>query len=164
MNTLSTILIFGIAGSVLISAVLLGMIAVNPRLMLQDYPKDVQAAVPPKTREEKRQTLYWSLPFWLLLLGFPTATALSAQATHAGFLEIFVSAFGVMFVFNLVDWLILDWLVFCTITPRFAVLPGTEGMAGYKNYAMHFRGFVIGTALSVVIGLLIAAIVAFVYR
>ena len=162
MNTLSTILIYGIAGSVLISAVLLGMIAVNPRLMLQDYPKDVQAAVPPKTREEKRQTLYWGLPFWLLLIGFPTASALSAKAAHAGFLEIFLSAFGVIFVFNLVDWLILDWLVFCTITPRFAVLPGTEGMAGYKNYAMHFKGFLIGTALSVVTGLIIAAIIAFV--
>jgi hypothetical protein len=162
MNTLSIILIYGIAGSVLISAVLLGMIAVNPRLMLQDYPKDVQAAVPPKTREEKRQTLYWSLPIWLLLLGFPTAAALSAKAAHAGFLEIFLSAFGVIFVFNLVDWLILDWLVFCTITPRFAVLPGTEGMAGYKNYAMHFKGFLIGTALSVGTGLIIAAIIAFV--
>jgi hypothetical protein len=162
MNALSTILIYGIAGSVLISAVLLGMIAVKPRLMLQDYPKDVQAAVPPKTREEKRQTLYWGLPFWLLLIGFPTASALSAKAAHAGLLEIFLSAFGVIFVFNLVDWLILDWLVFCTITPRFAVLPGTEGMAGYKNYAMHLRGFLIGTALSVVTGLIIAAIIAFV--
>ena len=110
----------------------------------------------------KASDLYWGLLFWLLLLGFPTASALSAKAAHAGFLEIFLSAFGVIFVFNLVDWLILDWLVFCTITPRFAVLPGTEGMAGYKNYAMHFRGFLIGTALSVVTGLIIAAIIAFV--
>ena len=162
MKTLSTILIYGIPGSVLISAVLLGMIWVNPRLMLQDYPKDVQAAVPPKAPEEKRQTLYWSFLFWLLLIGFPSASALSAKAAHAGFLDLFLSAFGVLFVFNLVDWLILDWLIFCTITPRFAVLPGTEGMAGYKNYAMHFRGFVIGTVLSVVLGLIIAAIVVIV--
>src|SRR2546423_8980201 len=110
MNLFFTVVVYGAIASLLLSAVLLIMGLVNPRLMLQDYPKDVQAAVPPKTREEKRQTLYWSLPFWLLLLGFPTASALSAKAAHAGFLEIFLSAFGVVFVFNLVDWLILDWL------------------------------------------------------
>jgi len=34
-------------------------------------------------------------------------------------------------------------------------------MAGYKNYAMHFKGFLIGTALSVVVGLIIAGIIGF---
>jgi len=59
------------------------------------------------------------------------------------------------FLFHLVDWLILDWLIVCTITP-FVVIPGTEGMAGYNNYAMHFRGFLIGMVISVVMGVLIA--------
>jgi hypothetical protein len=54
---------------------------------------------------------------------------------------------------------ILDWLIFCTLTPKFAILPGTEGLAGYKNYAMHFKGFLIGTALSVIVSLLIAGII-----
>ncbi len=161
MSTLSTILLYGVPTSLLLSAVLLAMGWVNPRLMLQDYPKDIQAAVPPKTQEEKRQTLYWSIPFWLLLLGFPIAAALTAYAANLGFLDVFLSAFGMAFLFNLVDWLILDWFIICTITPTFVVLPGTEGMAGYKNYAMHFKGFLIGTVLSVVIGLIIAAFVVF---
>jgi hypothetical protein len=75
------------------------------------------------------------------LLGFPVSAALSAKAAHVSILEIFLSVAGVVFLFNLVDWLILDWLIVCTITPKFMVLPGTEGMAGYKNYATHFRGF-----------------------
>jgi len=162
MNLFFTVVVYGAIASLLLSAVLLIMGLVNPRLMLQDYPKDIQAAVPPKTDQEKRQTLYWSFPFWVILLGFPVAAALSAKATHQGFLEIFLSAFGVILLSNLVDWLILDWLIICTITPKFVVLPGTEGMAGYKNYAMHFRGFLIGTALSVVVGLIIAGIVVFV--
>ncbi|MFL5592964.1 MAG: nitroreductase [Ktedonobacteraceae bacterium] len=161
MNLFFTVVVYGAIASLLLSTVLLIMGLVNPRLMLQDYPKDIQAAVPPKTDQEKRQTLYWSLPFWVILLGFPVAAALSAKATHQGFLEIFLSAFGVILLSNLVDWLILDWLIICTITPKFVVLPGTEGMAGYKNYAMHFRGFLIGTALSVVVGLIIAGIVVF---
>jgi hypothetical protein len=75
--------------------------------------------------------------------------------------EIFLSAAGVIFLFNLVDWLILDWLIVCTITPKFMVLPGTEGMAGYKNYGIHFRGFLIGTILACVIGLLITVALVF---
>lgn len=162
MTILAPILFYALMLSVLFSAVLLAMGLVNPRLMLQDYPKDIQAAVPPKTAAEKRQTAFWGLPFWLFLLGFPTLAALSAKTAHEGFWGIFLTAFGVSFLANVVDWLILDWLVFCTITPKFVVLPGTEGMAGYKNYAIHFRGFLIGTVISVVLGFIIASIVSIV--
>jgi len=95
----------------------------------------------------------------LLVLIFTLAAALSAKAVHYGFLGIFFSVSGVLFLFNVVDWLILDWLIFCTFTPAFAVIPGTEGMAGYKNYAMHFRGFLIGTVFSAAAGLVIAGII-----
>ncbi len=142
-----------------VSAILFAMGRSNPRLMLQDYPKDIQAAVPAKTPEEKRTTLYWGIPFWLALLAFPTVAALVSKAAHRSLLDVFLSAFGVFFLSNGLDWLVLDWLIFCTITPKFVVLPGTEGMAGYKNYAMHFRGFLIGTILSMVIGLIITALV-----
>jgi hypothetical protein len=94
----------------------------------------------------------------VFLLGCPTVAALTVKAANGTVLEIFVAAFGMLFLSNLVDWLILDWLIFCTITPAFAVLPGTEGMAGYKNYGMHFRGFLIGTVLAILIGLLITVI------
>lgn len=161
MNILSTILIFGIPASLLLSAIIFAMSWVNPRLMLRSYPKDVKAAVPPQTPAEKRQTFYWGIPFWLGLLGFPLAAALSVKTLHSSPFEIFLSAAGVLFLFNLVYWLILDWFIVCTITPRFMVLPGTEGMVGYKNYGMHFRGFLIGTVLAVVIGLLIPLILVF---
>lgn len=161
MNILTIILIYGMLASLLLSALIFAMERVNPRLMLRSYPKDVQAAVPPQTPVEKRQTLYWGIPFWLGLLGFPVAAALTADAAHASPLEIFLSAAGVLFLFNLVDWLIVDWLIVCTITPKFMVIPGTEGMAGYKNYTMHFRGFLIGTVLAIMIGLIITAILVF---
>ena len=57
MNTFSTILLYGVPASLLLSAVIFAMGWVNPRLMLRSYPKDVQAAVPPQTDQEKRQTL-----------------------------------------------------------------------------------------------------------
>ena len=96
--------------------------------------------------------------FLVLTIAFPFAAALASKTPECN--ETFLIAFGVAFLFNLVDWLILDWLIFCTITPGFAVVPGTDGMAGYKNYAMHFRGFVAGSVFSTVLGLLIATMVA----
>jgi hypothetical protein len=159
MTLLSMIVIYGVPGSLVLSAVTLTMLWYNPRLLLQDYPSDVQAAVPPKTPAEKRLSLYWTAVFLLLLIAFPSFAALSARAAHLRFLGVFLSAFGVSFLFNLVDWLILDWLIVCTITPKFVVIPGTEGMAGYKNYALHFKGFLVGTGVSVVMGVLIAVLV-----
>jgi hypothetical protein len=52
--------------------------------------------------------------------------------------------------------------MYCTITPRFVVIPGTEGMAGYKDYVFHLRGFLIGSVISAAGGLVIAALVTFV--
>ncbi|MBN1249036.1 MAG: hypothetical protein JXC32_15360 [Anaerolineae bacterium] len=54
----------------------------------------------------------------------------------------------------------LDWLMFCFITPKFVVIPRTEGMAAYKDYGYHFRASLTGTVLSIVAGLVIAAIVS----
>jgi hypothetical protein len=69
-------------------------------------------------------------------------------------------AFEVVFIFNLVDWLILDWLIFCVITPRFIIIPGTEGMAGYKDF-FSLSGFSDRKFLLALAGLIIATIVFF---
>jgi hypothetical protein len=88
MNTLFLILLYGLPASLLLTLILLAMGLVNPRLTLRSYPKDVKAAVPPQTDQEKRQTLYWGIPFWLCLLSFTVFAALSAKAAHLGFLEV----------------------------------------------------------------------------
>jgi hypothetical protein len=55
--------------------------------------------------------------------------------------------------------LVLDWgLVYWQ--PRFVVLPGTEGMAGYGSYWFHFRGFLIGIPIVLLGSALLAAIVS----
>lgn len=134
---------------------------VNPRLFIQDYPEDIQAAVPPKTRAEKRLTLLIGIPFLLVMLLAPLFSTLSLKHAGASFGALFANAFGVVFFFNLFDLLVLDWLIFCSITPKSIVIPGTEGMAGYKDYGFHFRGFLKGTLLSAILGLLIASGVHF---
>ena len=154
----------GLILSVLASIFIVITMRLKPRIWLQDYPDDIQALVPPKTEEEKRVSLVLGIPFLILLFAVPFVSTLALKSRHQGdvsFLLLAANAFGVAFVFNVVDWLVLDWLMFCTLTPRFVVIPGTEGAEGYKNYWFHFRGFLIGTVFSAVAGLVIGAMVSF---
>jgi hypothetical protein len=159
MNLVTMTIAFGLAACVLLVLWLFLLGRTNPRIMLQDYPRDVQAAVPPKTAQERRQTVYWAIPLFLLFLGFPLAAALTAQAAGGDVLTSALCAFGVGVVINVFDLLILDWLMFCTWTPSFVVLPGTEGLAGYKDYGLHFRGFLTGIVISAALSAIIAGAV-----
>ncbi len=162
MSNISRILLGGAILSALASLFIVLSMYINPRIWLHDYPKEIQAKAPPKTAKEKKQSLIFGIPFLLVLFAVPLISTFllkSQSATQASFLALFLNAFGVSFFFNLVDWLLLDWLMFCTITPKFIVIPGTEGMPAYKDYFFHFRGFLIGTVFSGVAGLIIAVIV-----
>jgi hypothetical protein len=141
---------------------LLGLMLHSPRMMLQDYPPSIKTTVPPKTDAEKRHSLWFGLPFLLLLLVYPiyaTAVFHAHGGGEVSFASSWIYAFGLAFAFNVWDWLIIDWFVFCAITPKWVVIPGSEGHPGYKDYWFHFRGFLIGTAFSVVSGLVSAVIV-----
>ena len=156
------IAVHGAVLSALASAFIAITLALNPRLWLQDYPQDIRDRVPPKTNAEKRASLIIGIPFLILLLAVPFASTLTLKVQESGdtsFLRLAANGFGVLFIFNLVDWLILDWLAFCTITPQFVVIPGSKGAAGYRDYAFHFRGFLIGTVFSAATGLAIAGAV-----
>lgn len=164
MINISKILLGGALLSILSSILLIGILRFNPRLFLQDYPDEIQAAVPPKTDLEKRQSLISGIPFLLILLAVPFISTLVLKRQSGemiSFFPLFFNAFGVAFTFNLVDLLLLDWLLFCFITPSFLVIPGTEGMQEYKDYGFHFRAFLIGTVLSIAGGLVIAGLVVF---
>jgi hypothetical protein len=138
------------------------ILRVNPRIFLHDYPAKIQERVPQKTKVEKRLTYVFGIPFMLLLLlGTFFSTLSLKRQENVQFWALWMNAAGVVFIFNLVDWLILDWLIFCTLTPRFMVIPGSEGMAEYKDYGFHFRGFMHGTLYSSLGGLVIAGIVYF---
>ncbi len=142
---------------------LVGLVLYNPRLMLQDYPPAIQKGVPPKSEKEKRLSLWLGLPFLLILLVYPVYATLafhSRTGGEMGFFSLWLYAFGIAFAFNLWDWLVLDWLFFCTITPKAFVIPGSEGNPAYKDYFFHFRGFLIGTVFSAVLGAIAAGIVA----
>ena len=161
MINLTKILLDGIVLSVLASITILAILRVNPRLFLQDYPDEIQEQVPPKMDQENRFSLLLGIPFLFLLFAVPFLSTLSLakQSGEERFIFLFINAFGVFIFFNIVDLLVLDWLIFCLITPDFLVIPGTKGMQAYKDYRFHFRAFLKGTVISTVAGLGIAGIV-----
>ena len=98
-----------------------------------------------------------------LLIGLPLTSALlwrTATLESHSFWELFAYASGVLFIFNLVDLLILDWLIVCRFKPRWVILPGTEHIVIPKPYLHHFKGFLMGTVGLVIVGLAIAALLS----
>jgi hypothetical protein len=141
---------------------LLGILWINPEIMLNDYPPDIQAKHGPMSERSQRQRLSVAVFFGAVGLGIVAASFVEVRANSGGhipFLTAFVHLFVMFSLFNLVDLLILDWPL-VALQPNFVVLPGTEGLAGYQDYGFHFRGFLIGTVLILVTSVLIAGVVA----
>ncbi|MBY0490212.1 MAG: hypothetical protein K2R93_10270 [Gemmatimonadaceae bacterium] len=158
---LHRILFDGLALSLVGSVIILSSLAANPRYWLQDYPKAIQDAVPKKTPAEKRAARLWGIPFMLTLMGGMVISGilLKRGMPDARFLTVYADTLGVALLFNTWDLLVLDWLIFCTITPSFLVIPGTAGMPGYKDYKHHVIAFITGAISSVVIAAIIAGLV-----
>jgi hypothetical protein len=58
---------------------------------------------------------------------------------------------------NLMDLLILDWFVLMTLRPSFMILPGTEGLAGYRDYRFHFQKFLKGIVSTLMLSGMVTA-------
>lgn len=158
-------LLYGLILSLLSSAVLLISAYLNPESMVDDYPADIRAKYGSMSTESKRHKQLVGLPFAVVLIGIlviSIVTLRNVLGSELTFTAVFINLFIVLLTFNLVDLLIIDWLIFNTIQPRFVVLPGTEGMAGYRDYGFHFRAFLKGTAGALIASMLIAGLVVLV--
>src|SRR5215831_7774541 len=136
----------GLVLSVVVAALLLAVLRTNAEILLHDYPPDVRAKWGPMTARTRRQRVTVVCGFLVAIVGvvaWSLATLPTVSARDLSFASAF-AYFAVMFgTFNTFDWLVID----CGLVywgPRFVVLPGTEGMAGYRDYQFHFRGFVLG--------------------
>ncbi|MFD3273783.1 nitroreductase [Paenibacillus dendritiformis] len=151
------ILIEGALLSAVFLAVLLLSLAYNPRIWLQDYPQDIQRAAPPRTPTEKKQfTAVGTIV--MLLIFVPFVSSIYAYGNDVTFWGAFLHLYLVFNMVSLADLIILDWLIFCAITPSFIVIPGTRGAAGYKDYRFHLIGFLKGAVMSAAVCLLLAGL------
>jgi hypothetical protein len=153
-------LIYGLVLSVVLTTltVISGAIALD--MFVDDYPPDIKQKYGPMSLRAARLRPFIAALLFITVLLVPIIGlfALQAKELSVPFLPALVFAGIVVLVFNVFDLLILDWLFFCTIQPRSMVLPGTEGMAGYRDYRFHFSGFLKGLRFNAIVGLLIAVL------
>lgn len=150
---------------VVLSTIILTSLSRNAELWLDDYPPDIRERCGPMSDATRKERRVWGALFLIGTL-VPIGLGLYALARHeAGpptFLQAFGYAFVAMTIFNLWDLIVLDWLLFVRIQPPFIILPGTEGMAGYRSYFFHFRAFLIGLVGTAAFSAALAGVVVWV--
>lgn len=162
--SLSRILTDGLILSVVLGIVILGSLYFNPRLWLSDYPKEMQAKVPPPTPSEKRLRGLVAGLFLTVIIGWLYASTAQLKAANGGsipFLAAWLNTFLVFNIFNLFDAVVIDYLILTLMKPRFAILPGTEGMEYlYLDWRLHVGNYLKGIVVCAVLGLPIAFVAA----
>ncbi len=160
---ISHALLYGVILSAVLFTLTLAIVRINPEIMLKDYPPDIQAKYGPMSDRSKRQRIPVAIVFLVVLLSI-VIQSFRGVRTNTGnnipFQAAFLHLFVMFSLFNVLDWLVLDWLIAVSIRPRFMILPGTEGLAGHTDYGFHFRGFLIGSVITIFTSLLVAAVVA----
>ena len=147
-------LLFGVILSVVMAVLIIGSLRINNEMWLGDYPPDIQAKWGPMSAKAKKLRLWTALPMFALIIGVVALQIAQLVQRSGGFNygEAALSLWVSMILFNVVDLLLIDWFFMLMLKPRFAILPGTEGLKGYSDYAFHFHAFLKGT-----VGITIAA-------
>jgi hypothetical protein len=154
-------LFHGVVLSLFMTLTILGSLYLNAEIWLDDYPPDVRAKFGPMSAKSKRQRTWFSIPVFLIIFGLIVWSIVQLKAVNGGGLNfgaVFLSIWLMLMVFNLVDLVIIDWLILMWIRPQFTILPGTEGMAGYLDYGLPLRDFIKGSVGILIASLLIAGI------
>jgi hypothetical protein len=160
-------LLYGAMLSAGVSVLFLVGAYLNPEIMLRGYPPDIKARYGEGSPATKRQRSWLALAVGLVLFGTLALAIMRLPQAIGGeltFVATILCVFIMLFIFNLVDLVVLDWLIFNTLQPKFIVLPGTAGMAGYRDYGFHFKAFLRGTLILLVASPIIAAIAMLVSR
>lgn len=155
--------LWGAVFGVVFSIAVLIMGRVNAEMILNDYPPDIRAKYGEMSERTRKQANLASLPL-LVVLGLVVVLGLSQLRSLYGeltFLNTFIVSVVIFQIWNLLDLVLLDWFLLMVLKPRFMILPGTEGMAGYKDYAFHFRKFLNGIVFTTILSLIVTGIALF---
>lgn len=139
--SIKRILVDGTILSVLLSLLIYGSLYVDPLMWVGDYPPDIQAAMGVVDVPLSRAVIVGVL-FLGVIVGVVLRSNAKLRRQNEGklsFLTAFINSALIFLFFAAWDLLVLDWLIFVTIQPGFVVIPGTEGLAGYKDYWFHFE-------------------------
>jgi hypothetical protein len=151
---LQRILINGTVFSLTLGFLVMASLKYNARLWLQDYPKAIRDMVPPLTALEKRQRVVVAVAVIGTMFGGIILTVMQLRSQSNGALSFgvaYLNIFLMLAMFNLFDALVLDLFILTLFKPKFAILPGAEGMEYlFNDYRKHLTDFVKGIVFSIV--------------
>jgi hypothetical protein len=130
MLSVERMLLDGALFTLVMSALILISLIMNPRVWLQDYPEALRVAAPPLTPAEKRQQIAITIPFFAGFVVIPFLAArdyLAWAGESATFFSLYLHAFVVLNLFNLFDAVVIDWLFLGVLHPKFALIPEAWG-------------------------------------
>lgn len=148
--TLWDIVLHALLMGTLLFALVLIVLLINPEIMLNDYPPDIRDSYGPvgnKTKVAQAITGLVFIAIVVLAIAYSIKHIKVWSGGQLSFTTVYVDLFVMFSVFNLLDLIIMDWIICLVLRPRFIILPGTEGMKGYEDWWFHFRGFLIGTLI-----------------
>ena len=151
----------GLLWSALWMAYVYGIMKFFPWEMLHEYPEEIQRACTLKepTLSQKRKSKIYNIVTSLFLFGLLMAFGLwQFWGEPVAFWRVFLYLFGIAMTWNVVDLLVMDWLIVCTLRPSWVILPGTEDCSSYGNLGHHFKGFLLGCLYMALLALLFAGI------
>jgi membrane associated rhomboid family serine protease len=138
-----------------------------PWQMLHDYPEDIQKAATlsaPTKLQNKSAKLFGLIGSLIIFATLIEFGLLQFSKAQTNFVHVLLFIFVIAMIWNVVDLLVIDWLIICKITPKWVVLEGTEGCRGYKDYFYHFKGFLIGCVYTAIMSIIIAGIDYFILK
>ena len=154
-------LLYGMILSIFMSSIIFVTFYWCPLIWLSDAPDDIQQAMGPLSKRDQRIRGLVGIPTLMVVVGILVYSIIQLATLAQGvvsFGTIALSIFLIIQVFNLVDLIIIDWLILVLIRPSFLTVPGTEQFHGPQAYLFHFYAFLKGSIGALIASLVIAAI------
>lgn len=156
----SQILLDGSILSFVLGVMILLSLWYNPEIWHDDYPPQIQEKALPMSKKAKKQRGLVALPFFGATIGMLVGSNERLRQRNGGslsFLASFVHTYSLMVLFNLFDFLVVDYLIMLRMKPQFAILPGTDrDDPAYGDTMFHFAAFLKGFGFTTIPALLIA--------
>ncbi|MEZ4732018.1 MAG: hypothetical protein R3E79_33285 [Caldilineaceae bacterium] len=156
-------LLYGALLSTILSIMILWSLWLNPEIWVHDAPREIQEKYGPISKKSKRQRTLFVIPFFLMVIALPWLALYQlplATGQPYTFQSVFTTLFVMFMLFNIVDLLVIDWLIVEAWRPDFICNNRLGRLMEGRYYKFHFLGFCKGSVGLTLVSLLVAGGVA----
>lgn len=147
----------------LITLMVVPAVLKNPISMIHDYPKDIyikaqELGLVKDSQNRSSKKFLIKRIVAIALLGIVFGLVVYYFNGAGSFIKGALFTYLLWAAANWYDCIVIDWIWFCH--SKRVVIPGTEGMKGYKDYKFHaigsLKGMLLGIPTALVAGIFVA--------